>query len=71
VNAIAPGLGAAARRAGRRGTGGEARATTPLVALAVPRTSRRRCCTCISADYVTGETIIVDGGRHISRLTLR
>ena len=64
VNAVAPGAvllpeswpaGAAARLA----------ATTPLARLGSPEDVTRAILFLVESDYVTGETIIVDGGRHV------
>ena len=40
-------------------------ATTPLARLGSPEDVAQAVLYLLSADYVTGETIIVDGGRHI------
>lgn len=40
-------------------------ATTPLARLGTPDDVAQAVLYLLSADYVTGETIIVDGGRHI------
>jgi NAD(P)-dependent dehydrogenase (short-subunit alcohol dehydrogenase family) len=40
-------------------------ATTPLGRLGSPEDVAQAVLYLLSADYVTGETIIVDGGRHI------
>jgi pteridine reductase len=39
--------------------------TTPLARLGSPDDVAQAALYLLSADYVTGETIIVDGGRHI------
>ena len=40
-------------------------ATTPLGRLGTPEDVAQAVLYLLSADYVTGETIIVDGGRHV------
>jgi NAD(P)-dependent dehydrogenase (short-subunit alcohol dehydrogenase family) len=40
-------------------------ATTPLGRIGAPEDVVQAVIYLLSADYVTGETIIVDGGRHI------
>ena len=40
-------------------------ATTPLGRIGSPEDVAQAVLYLLSADYVTGETIIVDGGRHI------
>jgi pteridine reductase len=39
--------------------------TTPLGRLGSPEDVAQAVLYLLSADYVTGETIIVDGGRHV------
>jgi pteridine reductase len=66
VNAVAPGTvllpeawpGDAARRLA---------ATTPLRRLGAPDDVTRAIIFLLEAEYITGETILVDGGRHIRR----
>ena len=64
VNAIAPGAVLLPE-----GYGPEERdklvATTPLGRIGSPEDVAQAVIYLISADYVTGETIIVDGGRHV------
>lgn len=66
VNAVAPGAvllpeswGAAARERMER--------TTPLERLGSPADVANAVVFLLEADYVTGETLIVDGGRHVRR----
>jgi pteridine reductase len=40
-------------------------ATTPLGRIGTPEDVAQAVLYLLSADYVTGETIIVDGGRHV------
>jgi pteridine reductase len=61
VNAIAP--GAVLLPDGFDGT--RLTSTTPLKRLGTPEDVIQAMLYLISADYVTGETIIVDGGRHV------
>lgn len=66
VNAIAPGVvlmpeSSDAREADRLA------ASTPLKRLGRPRDVAEAMLYLLQADYVTGEMIIVDGGRHIHR----
>jgi pteridine reductase len=66
VNAIAPGTvllpDSWPEDAGRR-----LAATTPMRRLGSPDDVTRAVIFLIESDYVTGETILVDGGRHIRR----
>jgi pteridine reductase len=39
--------------------------TTPLARLGTPEDVAQAVLFLLSADYITGETIIVDGGRHV------
>jgi NAD(P)-dependent dehydrogenase (short-subunit alcohol dehydrogenase family) len=61
VNAIAP--GAVLLPEGFDGT--RLTSTTPLKRLGTPDDVIQAMLYLISADYVTGDTIIVDGGRHV------
>ncbi|HZS60729.1 MAG TPA: SDR family oxidoreductase [Gemmatimonadaceae bacterium] len=61
VNAIAP--GAVLLPEGFDGT--RLTSTTPLKRLGTPDDVVQALLYLVSADYVTGETIIVDGGRHV------
>ena len=64
VNAVAPGAvllpeswsAADAERLAR---------TTPLGRIGAPEDVARAVCYLLDADYVTGDTLIVDGGRHV------
>lgn len=66
VNAVAPGTvllpeswpAAAARRLAE---------TTPLRHLGTPEDVTRTVIFLLESDYITGETILVDGGRHVRR----
>jgi pteridine reductase len=64
VNAIAPGAVLLPE-----GYGPEERnklaSTTPLARIGSPDDVAQAVIYLISADFVTGETIIVDGGRHV------
>jgi NAD(P)-dependent dehydrogenase (short-subunit alcohol dehydrogenase family) len=56
----------ASRRAGARRTRA-LRQTTPLAREGSPEDVARTMLFILDSDYLTGETIIVDGGRHVRR----
>jgi pteridine reductase len=64
VNAIAPGAVLLPESWGREDAERLAR-TTPLQRIGDPGDVARAVLYLISADYVTGDTLIVDGGRHV------
>ena len=65
VGGIAPGHGAAAREVEQRGRASDLRATTPLQRTGSPADVTSTVLFILESDYLTGETIIVDGGRHV------
>jgi pteridine reductase len=64
VNAIAPGA-VLLPESWSREDGERLAATTPLRRLGTPQDVARAMLYLLDADYVTGETLIVDGGRHV------
>ncbi len=66
VNAIAPGAVLLPDSFGDD-EAGHLRETTPLGRLGAPSDVTSAMLFLLEADYITGETIVVDGGRHIRR----
>jgi pteridine reductase len=64
VNAVAPGA-VLLPEDWNEDTADRLRATTPLRRLGAPEDVVQAVLYLLRADYVTGETIIVDGGRHV------
>ena len=66
VNAVAPGV-ILLPDAWQEETGERLRRTTPLKRLGSVNDVVGAVIYLLEADYVTGETIVVDGGRHVRR----
>jgi pteridine reductase len=66
VNAVAPGT-VLLPEGWEKESGERLRETTPLGRLGSPSDVTQAVLYLLEASYVTGETIIVDGGRHIRR----
>lgn len=66
VNAIAPGIVLMPEKTDER-EAARLQATTPLNRLGSPADVAQAMLYLLEADYVTGETIIVDGGRHVRK----
>jgi pteridine reductase len=66
VNAVAPGV-IMLPEAWDEATGERLRRTTPLKRLGSANDVVAAVIYLLEADYVTGETIVVDGGRHVRR----
>jgi pteridine reductase len=64
VNAIAPGVVLLPEGWDERASE-RLRATTPLARHGSPEDVARAMLYLLEADFVTGETILVDGGRHV------
>lgn len=66
VNAIAPGV-VLLPEGWDGGAGERLRSTTPLARNGAPGDVAQAMLYLLDADFVTGETIVVDGGRHVRR----
>jgi len=66
VNAIAPGAVLLPKNWSKE-SGENLKETTPLKRLGSPRDVTAALLYLLDAEYVTGETIIVDGGRHVRK----